>query len=547
MPVIPQYETIDLQLLINGSNENSHTGIKSVKVEYDVNKIPFARVNLVSDQNQRRNNMDNEINYSANDDIEIKIKEDDDFKTLFKGIITEIRKTIRPSGFRIELECRDEVSKLLSVQDMTEDENFQSAYDRLLNHQSISSTIDLGAIAEEKISIIDNLMPWDFIVGNLDAVGFLTTIKNGEFTAVRLNGSEDVVTELQLGLDIFELEYRQSSVVSSVSVEYWSISDQEYKSEEAETEVENSEGAEINDLGHSYFSQETISEIAKARANKNRLSAFSGRVLTFGNLQASYGEYLSIIESGTDFEGKSFMITSEHHTIDENGWKTEYGFGLENNESYAGSISTINHKNESRLGQINAISGLQIGVVTDLESDPDNQFRIQVNIPSIVENQPGIWARMASLQAGNERGAWFIPEIGDEVVLGFFNNQPDAPVVLGKLYSDTNAAPFELSNDNFTQGIVTKEGIKLIFDDDKKAMVFETPGGNSITISDDESGIILKDQNGNKIQMDGSGITMESAKDLNLIGSANANVEGAQTSLKASGVMTVEGSLIQLN
>ena len=547
MPVIPQYDTIDLQLLINGSNDNLHTLVKQINVEYNVNKIPYSKIILVSDNHLNKTMRGSVDNFALNNDIEIKLKENKEYKTLFKGIIVHLKKSMRASGFRMELECKDAVSKLLSIQEFKEDEDFQEAFDRLTSAHSISNNLDLGALGQEQISIVDNLMPWDFIVSNLDSVGFLTTIKGGEFSAILSTDSKETTTEIQFGVDVFEMEYNIASTVSKVAIDYWSVGDQDYKREEVETEVEPSEGIEINDLRHTSFSQETINQMAQARAAKNRLSSFSGRVKTFGNLQANYGEHLTFLEAGSDLGEKAFLITSEHHIIDEEGWKTEYFFGLETNKSYAEEISITQNKTESRLGQVHSISGLHIGVVTALEGDPRNQYRIRVNIPSIVEDQPGFWARMTSLQAGNDRGAWFIPEIGDEVVLGFFNDNPDNPVVLGKLYSGTNSAPFELSDDNLIQGIVSKEGNQIIIDDEKKCILIETPSGNRINISDEDSGIILEDQNGNSITMDSSGITIESAKDLNLKGSVNTNLEGGQASLKASAVMTIEGALIQLN
>lgn len=547
MPIIPLFDTIDLELLINSQNNNLHTSVESITVEYEVNKIPYAKINLVTDNHLQNNERGTENAFAVDDEIEVKIRENDEMKTLFKGIILEVKKTMSASGFRVQLECKDNVARLLTTQEMIPDEAFQDKFDRLLNQHSISNTVELESFGEEQISIVDNLMPWDFILSYLDALGYLTTIKQGKFSAIPSTAQEEATTELQFGVNIFDLEYRRSSVVSSVAIEYWNIGDQEYKMEDAETEIEGSEGIEVNDLGQTYLSVETINQFAKARAAKNRLSSFSGRVKTYGNLQANYGEYISFIESGDDFEGQSLLITSEHHTIDQNGWKTEYAFGLENNQGYAESISFIQGKNESRLGQMNSISGLQIGIVTNLEGDPESQYRVQVRIPAIVDSGEGYWARLASLQAGLERGGWFIPDIGDEVVLGFFNDHPDRPVILGKLYSDGNSAPFELSDDNFVQGIVTKEGSHLVFDDEKKSIELKTTGGNTILISDDESGIILEDQNGNKIQMDSSGITIDSAGDLNLKAKMNTTIDGAQNSFKASGVMKMEGSLIQLN
>ena len=71
---------------------------------------------------------------------------------------------------------------------------------------------------------------------------------------------------------------------------------------------------------------------------------------------------------------------------------------------------------------IPAISGLQTAVVTQLENDPKGEHRIMVKMPVISTSDEGIWARIATLDAGDTRGSFFLPEIGDEVVVGFLND-----------------------------------------------------------------------------------------------------------------------------
>ena len=68
------------------------------------------------------------------------------------------------------------------------------------------------------------------------------------------------------------------------------------------------------------------------------------------------------------------------------------------------------------------VHGLQIGVVVKLENDPDGEFRILVKVPVIDNNADGLWTRVASLDAGSNRGAFFMPEIGDEVI-GYSDNR----------------------------------------------------------------------------------------------------------------------------
>ena len=92
--------------------------------------------------------------------------------------------------------------------------------------------------------------------------------------------------------------------------------------------------------------------------------------------------------------------------------------------------------------------------------------------------------------------------------------------------------------------------MKVIFDDDKKAIAIETPGGNKITISDEDKGITLKDQNNNTLTMNDSGITIKSPKDitveatgqLTLKASQDLSLEGLNVNVKAKAQFKAEGS-----
>jgi uncharacterized protein involved in type VI secretion and phage assembly len=207
-------------------------------------------------------------------------------------------------------------------------------------------------------------------------------------------------------------------------------------------------------------------------------------------------------------------------------------------------------------------SGLEIGIVKALEDDPDGEFRVQVYIPTMADDT-GIWARMAQLDAGDNRGTFFRPEIEDEVIVGFVNNDPRAPVILGCLHSSSKPAPIEPTDNNHEKGIVTRSEMKLHFDDEKKDIVIETPKGNVIKISEDEGGILIEDENSNKMEMTSDGIAIESAADLTIKATGDVTIEGVNVSLEAqaqfkaegaagaelstSGTAVVKGSLVQIN
>ena len=137
----------------------------------------------------------------------------------------------------------------------------------------------------------------------------------------------------------------------------------------------------------------------------------------------------------------------------------------------------------------------------------------------------------------------------------------------------------EIAAENQIKAIVSKNKIKIEFNDDKKILTLSTPGGNTIAISDEGKSILLKDQNGNKVELGESGIVLDSPKDisikatgaitldatgklgltskqdlsakglnLNLTADVGLTAKGSATAeFSASGQTTVKGAMVMIN
>jgi len=228
----------------------------------------------------------------------------------------------------------------------------------------------------------------------------------------------------------------------------------------------------------------------------------------------------------------------------------------------------------------NPVRGLHIGKVTKIDADPTGEYKIQVLIPTLKQTGQGIWARLSHLYATASAGSFFIPEVGSSVVIGFLNEDPRFPVVLGSLYNSTNAPPETISAANPKKSLISKSLLKLEFDDTDKIITLLTPGGNTLIISDKGKGITLEDLNGNKIKTSTSGIEITSdfnitiksgqkvaisgttgvdiacsggdvgLKGLNVAAEAQikASIKGtAQAELVASGQTVVKGGVVMIN
>jgi uncharacterized protein involved in type VI secretion and phage assembly len=307
---------------------------------------------------------------------------------------------------------------------------------------------------------------------------------------------------------------------------------------------------------------------------RKRLNAFKGSVKYIGNAIAKTGSIIEIKGVGKKLSGQAF-VTAVTHNIDSGNWNTSVSFGLESKmiaESPGFSYPGAN-------GQLPEVHGLQLAIVKKIDQDPKNLYRIQLEIPSGSDKPNHTWARMAHFYAGNNSGSFFLPEIGNEVVLGFLDNDPRFPIILGSLYNGKNAAPYVHDDSNNTKAFVTRNNMKIEFDEEKRNISILTPGENSIIISDDGQSIEIKDQNNNNIRLGPHGIFIDSMKDLKI--SAMGNIElnsmakltvtaksdlelsglnvnasadvafsgkgNATAELSASGQTTVKGAIVMIN
>ena len=125
--------------------------------------------------------------------------------------------------------------------------------------------------------------------------------------------------------------------------------------------------------------------------------------------------------------------------------------------------------------------GVYRALVTDVR-DEEGLGRVQVEVPDGAA-EPA-WARVSTLMAGDGRGTWFVPDVGDEVLVAFQGGDPRQPVVLGSLWSAGRRPPetMDAAGRNAVRVIRTAAGIEIRLDDAAGRVVVSTPDGASITL-----------------------------------------------------------------
>ena len=210
-------------------------------------------------------------------------------------------------------------------------------------------------------------------------------------------------------------------------------------------------------------------------------------------------------------------------------------------------MSMVPSFGEPSLDALSSVAGVTSGIVTQ-NKDPDGLGRVKLMLPWREQGFETDWARVASPMAGAARGTFFLPEVGDEVLVGFDRQDIRFPYVLGALWSRTDKPPQTNSDGkNDIRVIHTRKGHKLLFDDgDKPRLVIELSDGKSITI--DESGILIDDK-ANKVKLDAKGgaVSIEAKQALTLKAPKISIQAGMQMEIKGGTMLEASAAMVKIN
>ncbi|ACL75861.1 phage baseplate assembly protein V [Ruminiclostridium cellulolyticum] len=220
------------------------------------------------------------------------------------------------------------------------------------------------------------------------------------------------------------------------------------------------------------------------------------------------------------------------------------------------------------------VLGVMIGVVIKNDSANDSQkpglglVKLQIPLLGMKESN---WARIASFMAGKERGAFFLPEVGDEVLVAFENGDVNKPFIIGALWNGKDTPPeknsdgknnirviksrsghiFEFSDKSGEERILLKSSKGHIVQIDDKSgaesiQIIDKSGSNKLTISTKDNKITI---NSGNIEFSApNGKLSINAKDIEIKSSAATKIEAsAGIDIKASSNMTIKGATVNIN
>lgn len=538
---------------VNGSKLKDTFSLVSASVRLALNRIGKAtlKFNAGNMDAQTFDESDNTL-FKPGNSIRFDAGDTDRQDTLFEGSIIGGR-ILTGKDFRsyMVVECRDCAYPATQGR---KNRIFEKKKDSDIIKEVLKDygSVDVDATGYQHPALVQYYCSdWDFALSRADACGLFVFADGTKIKVKKPEVSGSPVLTVTFGEDLtaFDLELTADDQFTQYEAVSWSPKTQKAVKVSASSPSLNKQG----DLqpkniaaGDSLLLQtdapteeKALKQWADGMALKAGLARYQGSVSFYGSAKVKPGCLIELKGLGKRFSGNMF-VGSVTHTIEDNEWLTEAGAG----------VSPMNITDEPDVvsptasGFLPGLQGLHTAVVKKLDGDPQKEYRIQVELPWLDGKSKQLWARLATMYATNGMSTFFLPEPGDEVLVGFMNQDPTHPVVLGSLYGVKHKPPFEFEAKNNTKAIVTREKLHIEFDEEKKVITVSTPGKNTLEISDDGKHIKLTDQHKNEITMDSGGITLSSSKDIKL--TAKGGIKMDATS-KISGTAKSDISLDGMN
>jgi len=558
-PLTQYSDLVNVSISVNGTTIDASYSVLSVTVVKEVNKIPYARVQILDgDPSSENFTISATDTFIPGNTLVINAGYHGQTDIIFSGII--IKHSIKTLNSRtpiLVVEARDAAVRMTIGR---KNAYFTMAKDSDLITQLISSYPDITGDVDATTTVQEMVVQyyatdWDMLLCRADVNGMVVLTDQNKVSVKKIDTSLSPALLLTYGDSIvkFDLEMDARSQLSSAQAISWDQSTQAIIQANSVDpglklpgDVTLAKLASVTSPSNyqlqssAPIAQNDLQVWANAQIIKSAMSKIRGTVSFQGSSLVNPGTLVTLDGLGTRFDGNAY-VSAVRHTIEEGDWMTEVAIG--------GSPEWITESREHIMapaasGLVPAIPGLQIGVVSKIDKDPDNEFRVQVKIPIVDAATATVWARLSTFYTTtSKQGSYFYPEVSDEVILGFLNDDPRFPVILGSVYSSSNNPPYTPDDKNTYKAIVTNSGIKIEVNDDKKIVTIETPAKNSIVLSDDAQSITLTDQNSNSIKMSSDGIAISSASNITIKATGNiTSTSDGNTTIKATGDAQISGA-----
>jgi len=552
-------------VIVNGTPIADELRVLSIYIEKKVNRIASAKITILDGEASSGTfDASSSAVFVPGAAISIEAGYDNNNSVIFSGLI--MSQTIRVdnlAGSSLEIECRDNaVRMIVGRKSLTFSKQKDSEIISYIigNYPELSADVTATSTTWPQ-QVQYYVTDWDYIMALAEANGLIVTTLNGKISVNPPDKNITSVLTVTYGDNLLEFNAKLNAVtqLGSVTANSWDFKTQAILNGNAVPNVSGAGNLTTKKLsevvGLSAYQLQTSAPLetanltnwSKAQIIKSEYSKITGEAKFQGTNLVDPGKYMTFAGLGDRFNG-DYIIGGVVHDLSQGNWITGVTLGLSpfwftQEQAVAAPPAS---------GLVPGAKGLLNGTVKQIHEDPDSQYRVLVDVPLLDPNGEGIWARFTNFYSTSGAGAFFMPEVGDEVILGFINEDPRYPIILGSVYSSKNIKPFtglDPNQKNSIKAIVTKSGISVQFDDENKIWTVATPNKNTIIISDKDKKITIRDENENSIIMSNDGIDLSSHKNINISANQNINIKGNQsvTIQSSGGDISLKGLNIKEN
>ncbi|ATZ94348.1 type VI secretion system tip protein VgrG [Dickeya fangzhongdai] len=545
------------EITANGTAIPGDYQVRRIQIQQRINHISRATLEILDGSASQENfTVSASSTFVPGAEIVINLGYDSTNKKVFSGIVTRQSLQVNPGvGPLLVVECRDSAIKMsvgrksAAYQNKTDSDVMSTLIGQYgLSKKITSTTATLPELVQYYCS------DWDFMLSRAEVNGLVVSTLNGTVSVFSPTANTQSVLTVTYGAGLYHFSAGLNAVtqLAQVKASAWDDKSQQCISATAANSLAGPGNLSSKTLsgvvGLSDFALQTtaaldndaLTQWSKAQMLKSELAKITGEVRFQGDAAVTAGNYLTISGMGNRFDGDYFVSGIEHDYADGN-WFTCADLGL----SPLWFVQEHDVMAPSAAGLLPGVEGLYNATVKKTDQDPDNAYRILVELPLFNDGGKGLWARLANFYSSSGVGAFFLPEVGDEVIVGFLNQDPRFPIILGSVYSANRKPYSELTPnaENSKKAIVTKSELRIVFDDKDSIMTITTKGNNVIVLDDKKQQISITDQHNNAITMSSSGIDIKSPSTINIQADQKVNIKGnlGVTVQASSGDVKVSG------
>lgn len=559
---IKEGDLVTFAVKINGSDIPGQYQIYSIEVIQSINRISLATLVFLDGSSDEENfQISSSELLVPGKELSIEAGYNNENQLIFKGLVTGQNLRVGDaSGSALTVECRDAAIKMTVGRK-------NACYTQIKDSEVISALINRAGGLSSAVTATTKTLPqlvqsycsdWDFMLSRAEVNGMVVSTVNGKVSVFKPDAQTNSVLTITYGDNLYTFNVGLNAVtqLNSVKASAWSFKQQALATGTAGNTLPgagNITSKKLSEVvGLAEFQLQTTAALeaddltswAKAQMLKNEFSKITGEARFQGSPLVAPGFYITLGGLGTRFNG-DHLVSSVTHTIGDGNWFTDVTLGL----SPHWFVQEPEVMAPAAAGLLPGIQGLYNATVKKIDADPESAYRIQIDAPLLDPDGKGLWARLANFYSSSGFGVFFLPEVGDEVVVGFLNDDPCYPVILGSLYSPKRK-PYSLLTpdaENTRKAIVTKSEMRVVFNDKDKILTVTTPAGNLIELDDKNKQIKIQDQHANSMVMSGTGIAIKSPKTISMESDQKVTIKG-QTGVEiTSGAGDVAISGVNIN